>query len=471
MPIYAIQFLLALPLFLFNIGWLFWALRNPLRIGLIGLSFFSFCMQFIIGIVLFPLGSTLSGYINTGDVVLAFVSIYAFWLGVALIGLLWKTRLEYVEVGQEEGTGIGRGIFANLINFSLGINIATLIGFYGLSLFVRFWVLIKYGFGFSGTFIALARTLPYFALSVWIIFNTLGLSFIFICATHFLYNRPGKLWSGIILLIELFWTFTQGRRPMFGAILLIMFALVAKWGKVKFRHVLSGIVLAILSWQFVFPFFFFMRQEWVSGERFLPRMIATATAKSVTDRDTYTSGIQRRLHALHLNYLIAHQLRSGTPKFNGGFLKMAVLTAIPSVIFPQKSLYARGADNVLNERFALGFEGRDFATDIGVFALADFGWMGGFIYGALFVALIRFVEKIIKLLSHKTPIGAAACFSVIASCPVLNMETTTDYLIVYLRTILILFLSFFAWGYFFGSKEVPVIDEETADEQWGHDLA
>jgi len=404
--------------------------------------------------------------------VLAFACIYAFWLGVALTGLLWKTRLEYVEVGQQEGICIERGIFANLINFSLGINTVTLIGFYGLSLFVRFWVLIKYGLGFSGTFLAQVQTLPYFVLSVWVIFSGLGRSFIFICVARLLYRRPPKSWTMIILLIELLWTFTQGRRPMFAAALLIMFALVAKQGKIRFKHILLGVVLAILSWQFVFPFFYFMRREWVSGERFLPRIIARATVSSVADRDIYTAVLRTRLYALKLNYLVAHQLRSGTPKLNGEFLKNAVLTAIPSAIFPQKRLYVRGADVVLNERLALGFpKGQDLATDIEVFALADFGWMGGFIYGALFVAVIRFVEKIIKLLSHRTPIGAAACFSVIASCPVLQMETTPHSLLIHLRTILILFLPFFIWGYFFMTKEVPVIDEETADEQWGHDLA
>ncbi len=403
---------------------------------------------------------------------MAFACIYAFWLGVALTGLLWKTRLEYVEVEQQEGICIGRGIFANLINLSLRINIVALIGFYGLSLFVRFGVLIKYGLGFSGTFLAQVQTLPYFVLSAWLIFNTLGRSFIFICITRLLYNRPGKLWSMIILLIELFWVFTQGRRPMFAAALLIMFALVAKQGRIKSKHVLLGVVLAILSWQFVFPFFYFMRREWILGERFLPRMIASATARTVADRDIYIRVLQGRLHALELNYLVAHQLRSGIPKLNGEFLKMAVLTAIPSAIFPQKALYARAADVVLNERMALGFyKEQDFATDIEVFALADFGWMGGFIYGALFVALIRFVEKIIKLLSHRTPIGAVACFGVIASSPVLSMETTPHSVLIHLRTILILFLSFFVLGYFFRAEEVPAIDEETADEQWGHDLA
>lgn len=468
MPISAVQFVLALPLFIAGVGWFFGALRNPLRAGLLGLSFFSFCLQFLLGIMLFPF--TWQGYefIEAGDVVLAFGVIYVFWLSVAIISSLWKTPLEYVEIEQREGIGGGRGIFANLVSSSLRMNVAGFIAIYGLMVIVRLWIMIKYKFGISGTWHGVIQNVPYFIISISLILHSAALAFLLVSAVQLFHKRSGTLLNTAIIIIELLFAFARGRRVMFIAVLLLLFALICRQGKTRIKHLLLGTVFAVLGLQVIFPLFYYMRSEWQRGEWFLPNLLTVAVQRSVTERDVYNQVVKDRLLALKVNYLIASRLKSGVPKTGGEFLVVGVGSAVPRVLYPNKFLREWEPDVLLDNLVGLGGEQRqDTFSNVGMFALADFGWLvGGIVYGFVFVTVLRFVEIIIKLLSRRSPLGSVICFSVIASCPVMQMEFTVNDLMVSLRTILIVCMFFYLWETLFVRRSPQITEQMLYEGFW-----
>lgn len=460
----ALQFIFALPML--TIGGILGvrAFVYPRAASLFGLSCAVFCLQFMLGPALGFLN--LSSVINAGegDVSMAFLGVYAFWFGVAVTGFLWPSPLVRVHFLRPDGAlHAVRGIFANLTYASLRVSTAALVALYAVVFVVRVFMMTQYDVVLSGRAQTAQQLLdvPYVVLAVWRVCEFIGMAFVYVTVTKM--TRNANLFESPVLLaifvLELLFAFTQGRRYILMLVLFAVFAYLVIRGGMKAWHTVVGLIGAAVMLQFVFPFFFFLRQQWTINRGASPiEWVGQAleqTANQLTgggyEAREYTRNVTERLNAMAFNYAVAGSLRSGVPAMQGDMLMNTIYAVIPRVLYPEKLLWTKESDRLVNER--LGIPGEDQVSNLPAFGLADFGITGCVLYGILFVAGIRFVEMMLRwMFIHNPLVGVAALGNLVTVC-IFTMEFTPIMFLETIRAILILLILAFAWALVFPRRD------------------
>lgn len=422
-----VQFIFAAPLFAAGVGCMVYALRNPGSIGMVRLALFSFALQFCLGPTLAVFRPNESDWAAT-EIVIAWVTIYFFWLAVALTSLVWQSRLDPVLIARDRAISSEKGVFAALMDASLAVNPFTALFFYAIVTGVRTMMFVVYGVGLSGTStLELITGLPYHILVLHKTFYALGLAFVFLAMVNILYRRPGWYLFLFVILAEILFAFTQGRRRVFAVAVLMMFGFLIKHGRIKGSHAVLGLIGAAILWQWIFPFFVAMRHQWQDNPySSVASWVQGAIEETVTGgaygerRLQYAKSVKDRLEALSFNYTVARQMTNGYQPLGGVIIKNALVTMVPRVLFPGKLDIVYGDDELVAHHF--GIPEADFYSNFPAFSMADLGVVGGLIYGFVFGLAIRSFELMMKILLRRGSIGVFAVFSVVCSNMVLQME-------------------------------------------------
>ncbi len=456
-----IQFIFAFPMLAAGVGCFIWALMRPGSIGMIRLALFSFALQFCIGPVLAPFSPNAGESFDSADVILAFLGIYAFWGAITMTALIWRGGLDPILVARDRGLSSERGVFACLMDASLATGMLSVLAFYSIIATIRTVMIVKYGIVLSGTnTLEKVTALPYIVLVIYKTFTALGMAFGFLAMVKIVFKQPGRLWCVLILLLETAYTFTQGRRALFAYAILLLFAVLIKHGRMKLKHAILGGIGFVILVQTVFPFFYNMRIQWQSNYQAGPSIwMSEAWKMTLTggtygeEKRKYTNSLTQRLNALSLNYMVANRLNNGFNPVYGEFIKLATLTAIPRFMFPNKLSTIGGDDELMVYR--MNIPGKDLYSNLPAFALADFGLLGGAIYGLVFALALRTFEVMMKALYRRSSLGAFAVFSVAISGMVLQMEFPPGPFANDTRLICIVYVGFYLWSSIFGGSRMP----------------
>lgn len=444
------QIALSIPLLIAALYWLIQAIRKPHDVTMLGLSYFAFFFQFILGIFLFPLNFQFEPLTTPGDILDVFVVIYLFWGTILLLRSLFRSPLDcYQKLYASGSTATGNGVFMNLAVLSEQVNFSVLFLVYAVTWFVRLYLFIRYDLGASGRFTEISVVVPYVWLSLWVIINPFGLVYCFVCFYRFLKGR--RFVYLFFVVAEFLFLFMQGRRMLFIGLLLMLFAYLLWYGKMRIKYLVYAAAASVLLVYLIFPLFFYMRLEWLRGLSPAEAFV-TAIRQTVSSREEYIYNVSQRLQAININYKVSRRINEGYPTTGGRFLKTAVIFNIPRLLYPQKVGIMWQPDEILDEQYGLEVQSMDTFSNFGLFALADYGLFGGIIYGIIFFLCIHVMEWMMRNLSRRGPLGFLVCFSVAASCPVMQMEWTLNDLFMILRTILILFIFMRVVYFFVGAR-------------------
>lgn len=472
-----LQFSLALPLWLGGMGWFIWALLNPRNIGMIGMCFFSFILQFCTGPVVAPLMAQPPSPFGSRDVALAFAGIYTFWFAIGLVALLWKSHLDPVFFDDDEQVDGRRGVFSVLAEASLRTNLIPVIVLYFLLMLVRVYVEIRYQYGliYSGEAIL---QMPYALFAILLILGYMGLGCAYICFVRLIYKYPGRLLCIIIVASELIFTFLRGRRFLLLLCLTLFFALIVKVKKMRLKHAILSLIVFLIVWEVALPLFYFMRLEWQE------RRYASVTSWVVEgwrktfspEKELHEANVEGRLRALEFNYAIAKSLNGGLPTLKGDILKTSFVYLIPSVVYRGKWQYLRsigagaggsgsvgGADDLLVST-RLNLATVDQTSNLPAFGIGDFGILGCFVYGLVFISGIRFIEKMFVVTFRRSYLGAVVIFGSVVQCPLLQMELTISFFLLILRMTIIIFVIFYLLSKFHSRSEYSGFDDSGETE-------
>jgi hypothetical protein len=457
--VYWIQFAFALPLATIAMGVFIWALLNPSSIGLFGLAMFMFGLQFCIGpiVALFKPATTASW--DPSDIAMAWLAVYTFWIGILITASLWRGQLDPVAVHRKSGEVTwARGIFATMYDSTLRTSSINALFFYAIVAGIRIFMLLVYKVGLSGRNTDdLILSLPYYVLAIHKTFYALGLAFVFLAMVKILNRAPAWPFYILVLGLETAYAFTQGRRHLIGVAVMLMFAFLMKHGRLKPRHAVLAALGFLVLWQFIFPFFVAIRQEWQRNYHApVSTWVREAWQETITGgeygatRQRYMQSIHKRLEAMTFNYTVAHQINAGRRPMGGELLRNTFLTLIPRIIFPSKNRMLGGDDEAV--AVAMGLPIADFFSNLPAFALADLGPLGGLVYGFMYAFVIRMAGVMIRCLLRRKSVGAFAVFSVVASNMVLQMEFPPASFAFDTRLICSVFLGFYFWTAVFGSS-------------------
>ncbi len=420
---------LALPMTTAGILYFLWSLLNPRRTSFLGLALWMFSMQFTLGLVLGMVGLQPPIYATGDAVMLAMGAIYVFWAGVVVTAVLWPSGLAPVAFPVGSGFHVHRGVFANLSAAAHKTSVGWIVVFYGAVKAVQIAVIVKYGLGLSGQWSnEVVASLPYWMLVIWRLADVSALAVPYLCIAH----TQGKLLKSPILtaivVLELGYSFTQGRRTFFLVGVLILYALLMRRGRLQVKHAVMLAVGALFLWSFIFPYFLAMRREWQARPEAGLVAWAQAALQSVEEgriqHDTQQN-VTERLNAMVFNFTVAEAMISGVSPLNGQFLTSSVLANIPRILRGGEQRVMNG-DELINVQF--GFrQDIDQFSNLPVFALADGGLPMCFLYGVIFAAGVRIIELVLCYLLRTNVLGAYAA-AAIAFAFTLQMEfTLTDF--------------------------------------------
>lgn len=453
-----LQFILALPLALVGMGCFLRAMVRPGSIGMIRLSLFAFTNQFLLGPLMNVFTHDAPVYNPASDILLTFGTIYLFFLGVVIAGLVWNSRLDPVLMVRDGSLSQEKGIWSALTEASLRAPLGSTLFFYGLVTVIRTVMLAKYGAGLSGT-ATLEQTLsmPYWVLAIHKTFTSLGFTFVYVAFTKLEYRQRGGFWYILIIVTEVVTNFLRSRRKLFTLFLLMLFAWLMKHGRFKLRHAVLAMVGVLVLFKVAFPMFYEMRHQWVeNADAPVSTWIANAWQTTRTggtygeSRERYKKSFVQRLNALDENYQLAGRLNGGSKPAGGQFLKAAVLFTVPRFLWPDKNATMLVDDDLMDSLYLAG--GADLVSNMPSFAMADFGLLGGLIYGLIFGLALRIIELMMKVLFQRSPIGAMALFGAVVSEIVLNMEFPPGVFMVIMRLVISIFLMFYLLSSIFGGS-------------------
>jgi hypothetical protein len=273
-----------------------------------------------------------------------------------------------------------------------------------------------------------------------------------------------RLWLLALAAMLLLSQVSAGRRIFaFSAITYVLAALTARRPEklLSFRNiVLTGIAVLVL--QAGMTFFYAMRlamwshggatQGHVSTLELIPEALEIYTGNRTVDlQAALAKNVQTRSFILsYLKDLVEGEARS-EPMYGEDALR-AVVTAIPSVIFPGKQ-YSRwfgSEEPLINPAFGLPVW--DAPNSIFTAGVADFGSVGIFLYPLL---LCFILARVLNLTYRWAPGPAAALISFYLCEQLLSIEADITYYVLAPRMVVVILV--LAWIFFRGQSTPPAV--------------
>lgn len=456
-----IEIICAFPLVAAGLASFVYAIRAPRRIGLLGMSLIFYTLQFGVGPLLFsPLSTERYQPI---DVISTWLVVYLFWGSAFALAAVWRSSMPPIPFADDyQGTKTPRGFLATVVAASLQVRVSYLILAYLIVTAFRAFLQLRYGIVLSGGASEQAwNETPYAVLAMNQVFCFAGVGIAMAAMARLVYQMPGRIWALGLILAESVFMFTQGRRWIFSFALTLVLIYLVPRKSMRMRHAVVGVILAVLLLQVVFPFFFLMRQHWQNEPNASVVQWVQGTAQQMiqgTDRSEdakMNRSMHSRLRRMSAGYIQADAIRHGVPTFGGRQLVSGMLSIIPSVVFPDKYQYVVLTDQSLNQRFQIkphAGKNVDLTTQIPLIGQADFGVLGGLVYGVLFLALLRLFEWIYVNCLSRNYILAMMMLGVFAMTLVMQMENTVGGAFEVLRAVVIYWLVAVVLGFAAGKR-------------------
>ncbi|MHB1421800.1 MAG: hypothetical protein ACYC3I_01115 [Gemmataceae bacterium] len=217
----------------------------------------------------------------------------------------------------------------------------------------------------------------------------------------------------IILILELAWAFTIGRRMMFGWVLIVLIGFFASGNTLQIKHAVAGALFAICFLAIIFPLFHKVRQyRYLPSQQnqdALPRYftslgMALTSSNEDTEEEYRTDMAERPL--IHRFISQIREKQETREPMGGEALWTSIFNVIPSAII-DKSGVAPVTEDAIHDWY--GLPDLDSANTWPATGCADFGMFGGVIAGLIVGGAIWLSELMIRAVERPMPFISLCC--------------------------------------------------------------
>jgi hypothetical protein len=313
------------------------------------------------------------------------------------------------------GLVIVKKIFTNKIknNFTLNslllsvnkINSKQVFIFYSAYFIIRLIFATKYGIFGSGSATSERMTaLPYFLFVTRSLLDLTLFGVLVWCITKILINKKIIVFPAIIIIIETLLIFFRGRRQMLFILFLFLYLYIILGYRINFKIFIPSLVILILMVNIIFPIFISLRDASLRTSQtgdVLNDYKASYYVLSRTgiDKQYYESNVAQRVYINNWNIDILKK-SSLSDGLNGQALAMCIIWAIPRPLLPIKGSL-KDPELLINVSYGLPLT--DSSSNWPAYGFADFGVIGGLLYGLLLGLLLLSFQYFAKFNLKKFP--------------------------------------------------------------------
>ncbi|MBI1338490.1 MAG: hypothetical protein GC164_16225 [Phycisphaera sp.] len=433
-----IEVIATLPLCIIAVSMLLRTFLRPRELTLIQIGFIIYVIYFCAGPLVFGATNVLKCDIN--GVLYCWLTVYLFWTTVWISAVLIRSPLKPIGLLVDDHPEYSNGIMSWLAYSATQVkDIHLVLGAVAFLVF-RAVLQMKYGLFFSGGWgWKYALDYPYWVRAVTQVLRNAGLGLAVVAVIKLSARLGNPLILVPVLVSEFAATFFLGRRRLFSFLIVCLGSFLIPRRRIKVKH--SAIIVAVLLffWLILFPLFFNMRFQWQNHpEASMVSWFTTAVEELRQDKfreenskEDMVQRVQNRLCAISQGYAIATLIPQrgvvGVKLFIGSLVK-----PIPSVLFPWKREFETSLDATQAVGYGLGSAKSDMTTQLPTEGMTAFGFMGGIVYGLIFVIIIRLFELVYQASLKLSLVGSLLVFGIFVPETTLQME---NYLGVFLNSL------------------------------------
>ena len=313
---------------------------------------------------------------------------------------------------------------------------------------IRIIVGVKYNIWMSATSSAKnISALPYHLIVLRSLAYTLNMGYLVWAAACFWSDKRYlyKYSALAVLVTEFFWFFALGRRFILIWMVLMFLGFIASGCKIKLKSILFIILTIIITLNFLFPYFQTVRYCYVSKmrtgnhnafQRFGQAAIGAFKADKKLSQKLTTENMSTR--PLFLRNFICNLclgLEEKKPMMGRAFLR-SIEYVIPSAIMPSKTTHLQ-TEQYIQHHF--GYPEVDEACTWAAVGCADFGIIGGFLYGLILGLWILAIGALCTFIIIRYPVVGISLFGSMAAC-LFQVEESPTPSFVLCRNIIIIFI-------------------------------
>jgi len=313
---------------------------------------------------------------------------------------------------------------------------------------IRIIVGVKYNIWMSGTSSAKnLSALPYHIIILRSLTYTLNMGYLVWAAACFWSDKRYlyKYSALAVLFMEFFWFFALGRRFVLIWIVFVFLGFIASERKIKLKNILFIILTIIIILNFLFPYFQTVRYRYNSKirigdhnafQRFGQAAIDAFKADKKLFRELNTENMSTRpLFLRNFTCNLCLGLEEKKPMMGRAFLR-SVEYIIPSAIMPSKTTYLQ-TEQYIQHHF--GYPEVDEACTWAAVGCADFGIIGGFLYGLILGLWIIVIGSLCTFIITRFSVVGICLFGAMIAC-LFQVEQSPTLSFVLCRNIVILLI-------------------------------
>ncbi len=324
------------------------------------------------------------------DVVMSYFGILLFIAGLIIVKKYYKNTYEKNKS------------LADAIKRVHTINQKQVLLFYSIFFIVRAIYAFSYGIFSSGTATAeRMQSLPYYLFVSRSLLDLVFWGCIFWSVVKIFSDKKLTFLPTFILLIEILLIFFRGRRQMLFFVFLFIYLYILSGYKINLRILFPTAATVVLLINIIFPVFISFREISLASNTnssLLENYSYTyyTLSQAGIDNISYKKNIADRVYinTWNIDILSKSSLIDG---LKGRALLSSIIWVIPSPLSPAKGLL-KEPEYLINYSFGLGL--KDSPSNWPAYGFADFGLLGGFIYG-IALGLILFLTQSFAIYVNK----------------------------------------------------------------------
>lgn len=374
---------------------------------------------------------------NLINVLLSYLGIFLFIIGLLAIKKNLKKSL------------LKKAVLIDIIKNVDRVNPKVVLFSYSIFFLVRAIFAFDYGIFTSGSATAeRMQSLPYYLFVFRSLLDLVSWGCILWSIVKILSNKKLILLPAIILIIETLMIFFRGRRQMLYLVFLFIYIYILLGYRINLRILIPSTLILIILINFIFPAFITFREISLNIKN--PDLIENYSTSYYSllqtgiDRSRFESNIAQRVYINSWNIDIISK-SSLVDGLKGQAIISSILFVIPRPLLPFKGLL-KDPEYLINYNLGLGLN--DSPSNWPAYGFADFGLLGGLIYGIFLGIILSFLQYFAAYNFNKFPFFSFTILGSVSFIAFFIEETPSavfsvfrDIIIMYIMlTVLSLFL-------------------------------
>lgn len=335
-------------------------------------------------------------------------------------------------------------VFLVIISGLAKIQLKDLFKLYFILWIVRVVDLVLGG-GFSGlNSLQFMLSRPYYIVVTDMLLSPVGWLILMATSVRLFYTKTEMSFALVLFVIEVVYTFSQGRREMLNIVFLCMLALYSVNRRLKVSNMIVGGIVTILLVSYLFPLFLETRSELQRGNSDGDNVAIQKTLRDVMGRDEVDKDLMMESYKLNMqyralfNYKWMETVILGMKQYgfmHGESIISASMKALPRGLRPTKYWHDHASFLQRHLRIPLS----DTADNNIANFYADFGSFSVWAYGFIFSTLLLWGTDIALKTAYSQPLLGVLLFAHLLPHG-LSFEASLSDIFTTLRSFLLLFI-------------------------------